>query len=194
MPADWLVYWITRPFGLLLVALALAFPFVLWRVVLGTRFAKVGFIPLFLGYGLAAVGLLLANLTSSYLEFNSRVSANALSEAQRWTTIPGWTFYLTVLSLVFVLPMLGLFAAPVCAWLLRRNCFTYGSMSIALIGTWLALALLAWSFPSNEWHRTHRFESLLSFLSSFGLSIASVGLPFLLGIYLATRWRPSAEA
>jgi hypothetical protein len=112
MPSDWLFYWMTLPSGLAVMAGAVALPFVVWAVLLGKARAEVGYKPLALAYLLTAIGLLLVNVGWSYLEFNSRVARDVLPEAQRWSTVAGWTVYMSILSLVIMLPLLGLFGVP----------------------------------------------------------------------------------
>ena len=46
MATDFLVYWMMQPFGLALIGLSLAIPFLCWWLVLGKTFATVGFKPL----------------------------------------------------------------------------------------------------------------------------------------------------
>ena len=187
MPTDWLFHWMTRPSGLVVLVAAIALPFAIWAVLLGKARPAVGYKPLALAYLLAAVGLLLMNFGSSYIEFSSRVTTNVLPEHQRWSTVPGWTVYTFVLSLVVALPLLGLLGVPAAALLLRARRLSPAIAACGLVGLWLLLSTLAWVFPSNEWHRTHRFESFLSFLSSFARPIAFVGIPFLGGIYAGSR-------
>ncbi|WP_425260351.1 hypothetical protein ACPOLB_05715 [Rubrivivax sp. RP6-9] len=194
MATDWLVYWMTRPEGLALIALAVAVPFAIWRMILGPRFVSVGFAPLATGYALAGVGLALTTLISSHVEFTSRVSTGALVESDRWSIVPGWSFYFVVLSLILVLPLLGLIGTPASAWLLRKRCLSHRSIAGALVGVWLVVAALAWLTPSNEWHRTHKLESLGMWLSTVGASVVAVGLPFVYGIYLVARRRERSEA
>ena len=194
MAPDWLVYWMTRPSGLAAIALAIAAPFALWRLVLGRRFRPAGFAPLAAGYALAGFSLVLVTLVWSYIEFTSRVAAGGLVESQRWAVVPGWVVYFSVLSLAIALPILGLFAVPASAWLVRKNCLHYRTMLFSLSGVWLALALLMWLLPSNEWHRTNRLESLGVSLYMAGISVVSVGLPFLFGIFFVARHRANAEA
>jgi hypothetical protein len=194
MPSDWLFYWMTLPNGLAAIGAAVALPFVFWAVLLGKARSVVGYKPLALAYLLAAIGLLLVNFGSSYLEFSSRVASNALAEDKRWSTVLGWTVYTFVLSLVAVLPLLGLLGVPAAALLVRTRRLSVSAIACGLLGMWFVLSGLAWAFPSNEWHRTHRMESLLSFLSSFALPIAFVGLPFLGGIYAgSSRYRASSQ-
>lgn len=187
MPSDWLFYWMTLPGGLTAIALAIGLPFALWAALLGKARNVVGYSPLALAYLLAAVGLLLLNFGSSYIEFSARVSNNVLSEQQRWPTVSGCTVYTFVLSLVVALPLLGFLAVPMAALLLRVRHFSVTVIACSLVAFWLALSGLVWAFLINDWERTHRLESLLSYLSSFGLPIAFVGVPFLGGIYVRAR-------
>ena len=189
MAPDWLVYWLTRPLGLAFIALAIAVPFALWRLVLGPQFTRAGFAPLAAGYIFAALGLVLVSFTWSYFEFNSRVAAGGLAETQRWTIVPGWSIYFVILSLAAVLPILGLIATPASAWLVKKKCLSYGSIAVSLLTVSTTLAVLMWSFPSNEWHRTNRLESLGVALSTSGVSTVTVGAPFLLGIFIVIRRR-----
>lgn len=193
MASDWLVYYMTRPLGLAAMALAIAFPFLVWRVVLGKVSAQVGYKPLAAGYVLAMVGLLSMNFMSSYLEFSSRVANGALTEAERWKHVPGWGLYITVMSLLFILPVLGLVATPVSALLLRRGMLSLRAMFAALVSAWLLVSVCLWFLPSNEWHRTHRFDSLVSFLSSIGIGFLFVAVPFSLGVYAVSRERAGNE-
>lgn len=193
MPTDWLFYWMTLPTGLIAIVAAVALPFFIWRLVLSSSFSSVGFVPLAAGYLLAAVGLFTVNFISSHLEFSARVAKNMLPEAQRWATVPGWTIYVSVLSLVLVLPLLGLVAVPVAAWLLKLRRMSFKTIAVGIVGVWLSLALIAWAIPSNEWHRTHRLESLQTWLTTLAPTVALVGLPFLLGIHIAARRCRNAE-
>jgi len=193
MPTDWLFYWMTLPSGLAAIAAAIALPFVIWAALLGKARSAVGYKPLAFAYLLAGVGLLLLNFGSSYVEFNSRVASNVLPEPQRWSTVPGWTVYTFVLSLVIALPILGLLGVPVAALLLRAQRLSPAIVAFCLVALWLLLSGIAWAFLGNEWHRTYRVESLLSILSGFALPIAFVGIPFFGGIYAGSR-RYRAEA
>jgi hypothetical protein len=194
MATDWLVYWMTRPAGLALIALAVAFPFAIWRIFLGRSFSRVGFAPLAAGYALSGIGLYLGSMAWSCIEFSSRVRSGALAETERWSIVPGWSVYFSVLSLIGVLPMLGLLGVPASAWLTRRHCLNHKSIAMALGILWVVLALVAWSIPSNEWHQTHRLQSLGTWLSTVGVSVFTVGLPFLYGIYFIARRRIATEA
>lgn len=193
MATDWLFYYMTLPTGLAVIALAVALPFLVWRLVLGKAFSGVGFKPLASAYAFAALGLLALNFVSSHVEFSSRVANNVLPETQRWATVPGWTIYITVLSLIAVLPLLGLVGVPAAALLLRLRRLSIVSVAAALVATWLVLVLIVWSFPSNDWHRTHRLDSLAMWLTEIGPSVLLVGLPFLGGIYLTSKGYRSAE-
>ena len=194
MPSDWLFYWMTLPSGLAVIAAAVALPFLVWRIVLASTFSRIGFMPLAAAYCAAAVGLLSLNFVSSHIEFSARVAKNMLPEAQRWPTVTGWTIYISVLSLVLVLPLLGLAAVPASAWLLKTRRLTLRVIAAVLVGVWLVLAVAVWAFPSNEWHRTHRLESMGMWLTSLATPIALVGLPFLLAIYRLSRGYREAEA
>lgn len=187
MASDWLFYYMVQPFGLIAIAMGVGLPFLLWRLILGQTFHSVGFKPLAFGYLLAAGGLFIYNLISSYFEFSARVSTQMLSEADRWSTVPGWTVYITVLSLIFVLPLLGLLAAPLSAALLRFRRFSVLSIFVFVAGSWLLVALVGWLTPSNQWHETHRLESLRVWLMDLLPGFVCVGLPFLLGIYKTLR-------
>lgn len=193
MPTDWLFYWMTLPLGLAAIALVVALPFALWRIVLANKFKGIGFKPLATGYAFSAIGSLVANFGSSYLEFSARVSKDVLPEAQRWSIVPGWTIYITVLSLILVLPLVGLVGVPVSALLLKLRRLSYKSIVVLVIVTWLALALAAWTFLSNEWDRTHRLDSLTMWLTELAPNVAFIALPFLLGVYYASRSYRNAE-
>ena len=187
MPSDWLFYWLTRPGGLLLIGMAIGVPFLVWRMTLGPKYAPIGSKPLALAYLYAGIGLVTMAFGASYSEFSDRVAGGLLPEAQRWSIVPGWTIYMTVLSLVLVLPLLGLIAVPVGASLLKRARLTLRNIGFCALVAWLALASLFWALPGNEWQRTHRLESFLT--SSKGLlpGIFLVALPFMLGIYNGAR-------
>lgn len=184
MPTDWLFYWMTLPSGLALIGLATGIPFIIWRLVLGRAYTEIGFKPLVAAYVCAIAGLAAMAFISSHFEFNSRVAQGVLPEAQRWSTVPGWSIYLAVLSLIFVLPLAGLVGTPLSALLLRLRRFTYANIAIATVALWLSLAVLAWVLEVNEWHRTHSFESFFMFLKDLVPSILLIALPFLLSI----RW------
>jgi hypothetical protein len=177
----------TLPSGLAGIALAVALPFLFWRLLLAKTFGAIGYKPLAVGYSFAALGLVITNFASAYLEFNSRVSKNVLSEAQRWSAVPGWTVYLTVLSLIFALPLIGLLGVPVSAILLRLRRLTYANIAALVLVFWCGLALIAWALPTNEWHRTHCLESLMLWVTEIAPSALLVALPFLVGIYFTSR-------
>jgi hypothetical protein len=193
MATDWLVYYMTRPLGLAAIALAVALPFLVWRLVLGRASTQFGYKPLAAGYLFAAAALLSMNLSFSYFEFSSRVASGALSEAERWKHVPGWSLYVSVISLLFILPMLGLIATPVSALLLRRGALSIKAISAVVVSAWLLVSVCIWLSPSNEWHRTHRLESLLNSLSAIGVGFLFVAVPFSLGIYAASRERARNE-
>jgi hypothetical protein len=193
MPTDWLFFWMVQPYGLGLIALAIAIPFLFWRLVLGGAFSAVGFKPLVAGYIAALVGLSVQSLLSSYIEFSVRVSNGVLAEPERWSIVPGWAIYLGVLSLVVVLPILGAIGVPWSAALVKRNWLGYRSIFGTVLLVWLSLALLVWLLPSNEWHRTHRLESFALGLKDLVPSVLLVGLPFLFAIFFATRAGSRAE-
>ncbi|MDP1740046.1 hypothetical protein [Polaromonas sp.] len=193
MALDWLFYWMTQPAGLALIAVAVALPFIVWRIVLGQAFRRIGFKPLLAAYALAAVGLLVANFSSAYIEFSARVADKLLTEAQRWDTLPGWTIFRLFIALVFVLPLLGLVGVPVAALLLKLRRLTVKTMVAAVLASWLTLVLVAWAIPTNDWDRDHRLESLTMWLTELAPGVLLVGLPFLLGVYLASRSYRHAE-
>jgi hypothetical protein len=193
MPTDWLAYWMTRPWGLVLVAVAVALPFGLWRLVLGHTHSAVGFKPLVLGYLCAGAGSAVLAFTSSYFEFSERVANGVLPESQRWSIVPGWSVYLGVLSLTIVLPLLGLIGVPFSAVLVRRRCLTIKTIIVSALVCWLFLATFVWMFPGNEWHRTHRFESFTVFLSALAPGMVLIALPFLLAVHRASSSFRHAE-
>ncbi|MDP1954599.1 MAG: hypothetical protein Q8M51_00560 [Polaromonas sp.] len=193
MALDWLFYWMTQPAGLALIAVAVALPFIVWRIVLGQAFRRIGFKPLLAAYALAAVGLLVANFSSAYIEFSARVADKLLTEAQRWDTLPGWTIFRLFIALVFVLPLLGLVGVPVAALLLKLRRLTVKTMVAAVLASWLTLVLVAWAIPTNDWDRDHRLESLTMWLTELAPGVLLVGLPFLLGVYFASRPYRHAE-
>jgi hypothetical protein len=194
MALDWLFYWMTEPLGLAAIALAVAVPFILWRLVLGQVFGRIGFKPLVAAYALAAPGLLLVNFVSSHIEFSSRVTDGLLQETQRWSIVPGWTVYGSVISLLFVLPLLGLVGVPVSGLLLKLRRLSFKTIGMVGLASWLTLALVAWSIPTNDWDRDHRLESLTLWLTELAPGVACVALPFLLGVYFASRSYRHAES
>lgn len=187
MATDWLFYWMTRPSGLALIGLAVLVPFIFWRLLLGNAFAGVGFAPLAVAYACAALGLLLVNFGTSYVEFSSRASAGLLQEAQRWSIVPGWTIYSAMISLIYVLPLLAIVAVPLAALLLRARKLKYLNIAIAAVTLWLGLAVLAWFSPINEWQRTHRIASFVGLLRELLPGIVLVAVPFFLGVHGLTR-------
>ena len=185
MPTDFLVYWLTRPLGLLLIAAMIAVPFIFWRVLLGKAYAAIGLLPLVAAYAAALAGLVAAAFAFAYLEFSSRVADGLLAEDERWSLVPGWTIYMVVLSSVFVLPVMGLVGVPVGAWLVRSNRLSYGIIMVTTIGFWLTLTTIFWAFPLNHWHQTHRLESFVRILGEFLPGVLFVAMPFLIALRLA---------
>ncbi|MGX4643480.1 hypothetical protein [Massilia sp. SYSU DXS3249] len=187
MPTDWLFYWMTLPLGIVVTIGVAALPFALWRSLLGPTYQHIGIRPYLMGYGAGLLGLVLLSFTSSYLNFNEQAAAGLLREAQRWTIVPGWTVYIAVISLVIVLPLLGLIGVPVSAFLLKRSRFSVRNMILALAACWLALTVLLWLFPTNDWHRNHRLASFTMILRELFPGIAFVAGPFAMAIHWATR-------
>jgi hypothetical protein len=83
--------------------------------------------------------------------------------------------------------LLGLIGVPVSAILLKRGKFDFRPITATLVIFWLALVVLVWFFPSNEWHCTHRLESFTSTLMGSLPTIGLVTFPFAMGIHWATR-------
>jgi hypothetical protein len=156
VPTDWVVYWMIGPAGLLIIGIAAALSVFLWSIVLGHASTRVGIRPLLIGYACGASGLLLCSFLQSFHEFSNRASEGVLQEAQRWSIVPGWTLYLSVLSLIYALPLATIVGVPTTALLLRMGKFTYASMAAKAVVIWLSLAILLWAFPTNAWHRIHR--------------------------------------
>lgn len=171
-----------QPYGLGLIALAIAIPFLFWRLVLGKAFTAIGFRPLLVGYVAATVGLAVQSFSSSYLEFSTRVTSGILSDTDRWSIVPGWAIYAAVLSLLVVLPILGVIAVPLSAKLLKHKWLNYRSIFVTTLAVWVAFALIVWLFPSNEWHHIHRLESFATLLKELAPGVLLVGLPFLFAI------------
>jgi hypothetical protein len=186
MATDFLFYWMMQPFGLALIGLSLAIPFLFWWLVLGKTFAGVGFRPLIIGCVSAAIGLLIANFGWAYAEFSARVARGVLQEERRWAIVPGWTVYTSVLSLILVIPLMAL-GAPYTAFLIRLRKLNFVTIALSVLGLWLAIVLVVWVSPSNEWHRAHRLESLVRLLWESLPGIVLVAVPFLLGIHAASR-------
>ena len=189
MGPEYVVYYMTRPLGLLCIGIALAIPFVIWRLILGSKFVAVGYAPLLFGYIASLAGLFLMALGTSYTEFTHRVEAGFLEEGLRWTTIFGWSMSFSLLSLLTVLPTLGVLVTPVVGYYVRTKKFTPYFICRVVLLTWIALAIATWTFPSNLWHMTHRLESLQMALTRNALAVSMVGLPFLLAIYLCVELR-----
>ncbi len=192
MATDWAFYYLTRPLGLLVIALLVAMPFGIWRLLMGKSFARFGLKPLGAGYLAAAIGLTLFHFASSYIEFSRRVEAGILEESARWSTVPWWTVYVGVLSLMFVLPVLGLLAVPISAFLLKAGKLSYKAILIVCLSFWLLMVLAMWLTPTNQWHETHRFESLQMIGLELLPGVVAIGMPFLLAVLLVGR-RQHAE-
>lgn len=187
MPTDWLFFWLTRPGGLALIGVAVALPFLIWRAMLGRAFSEIGIKPLAYAYLWAAIGLALMSFAGSYFEFSGRVASGILPETQRWSIVPGWSIYIAVLSLIFVLPLLGLVGVPLAAALLKRGHLTPLKIASCVLVVSLTLTVLGSAFPGNEWHRTHRFESFVMGLKGILPGMIFIALPFMLAIYLTSR-------
>jgi len=187
MATDWLVYWLISPLGAILFAAAVGLPIIMWRLTLGSDFAAIGSKPLALGYLYAGIGLTGVNFVACYMDFSSRVASGILAESQRWSVVPGWTLYSTILTLVIVLPLLGVVGVPVVASVLKRALLTPGNIAIFTLTVWLALSGLGWCFPGNEWHRAHRLESFLMWLQNLLPGTLFIALPFMLAIYHGSR-------
>jgi len=183
---DWLVYYMMQPAGLMLVGLAIAIPFVFWRLILGNTFAGVGFTPLVIAYTSALLGVLVASFISSYSHFSHRVAIGLLEEGPRWSLLPGWTIYRAALSLILLLPLLAIVGVPLSAVLLRKQRLTYASIAAMAVALWLVLALVGWAMPPN---RVSFFDWLMGLLPG----IVLVMVPFFVGIRVSLRSRPPTE-
>ena len=150
---------------------------------LGKKFNLVGLRPLVIGYACATLGLLVYSFTWSYLQFDDRIAKGLLGQNERWSVVTGWTIYLAVLNLIFVLPGLGLILVPVSAALLKFQKLDLRRLVVVIVAVWLAVVLITWSSPSNQWHIEHRLESLQWALVEFISPIMLIALPFMLGIW-----------
>lgn len=178
MATDGLFLALVHPIGLVLIAIAIGLPCTLWvRMVRSSQLPHRGRIIL-MAYAAALSGLLVSSAASSYLEFSSRAASGMLQEAQRWSIVPGWTIYVMVLALLVVLPLLAFVGVPVSAFLVRRSRLSVWTATGALFGAFLLSVLLLWSFPSNEWHRTHRLDSLFLIARELLSAFAIVGGAF----------------
>jgi hypothetical protein len=186
MATDILVIWMMKPFGLALIGLSLAIPFLFWCLVLGSAFTTLGFRPLIIGGAAAAIGLCIVNFASASIEFSARVARGLLQEGRRWALVPGWAAYTSVLLLTLIIPLVAL-AAPYAALLIRLRKLSFVAVALSALGLWLVLSFVGWAMPLNEWHRTHRLESLIRWLGDFLPGIPLVAVPFLLGIYGVSR-------
>lgn len=195
MPTDWLFYWMTLPFGIVIIGLAICLPFGFWRAILGPMYKTIGIWPYAAGYLGSLAGLAILTLGTAYFEFNNRVAAGLLEESQRWQIVPGWSGYIAIISLIFLLPLTGFFGVPISAFLLRRNRLNLRNIVGVLALLWLALASVSWSLPGNEWQRKHRLESFTSILTGLVPGIVLVALPFLVGIrYVAVNRLRTVDA
>jgi hypothetical protein len=187
MPTDWLLYWLSGPLGLVLIALAMAIPFLFWRLLLGKAHAQIGYAPLAAGYACAIAGVAVVVVTSSYFEFSRRVAEGMLPEAVRWATVTGWSTTQAVVALIIVVPLITVIGVPLSAALLKRRRLNYLTIAVAAVAVWLSLVTLLWARPSNEWESTHRLEFLLMLLGDLAPSIVLIALPFLLAIHRVSR-------
>lgn len=187
MASDGLFLALTHPIGLVIVALAILIPCLLWAQALRTSGLPSRRRIIAVSYLAALAGLLVSCSMSSYLEFSSRVSAGILEESQRWSVVPGWTLYMSVLSLLVVLPLLAFIGVPVSAVLLRRNRFSVPASLGALCASFMGVVVFLWLLPSNEWHRTHRFESLLMIAQELSSGFILVGGAFLAALLVQVR-------
>lgn len=185
MPTDWRVSWLTSGMGLALIATAVLVPFFIWRTMLGEAFTDIGDKPLVLAYAWVAVGLVGMSFVGCYMEFSGRVASGLLRETQRWSIVPGWTIYATMMWLVFVLPLLGLIGVPAVASLLTRGLLTPRAIAVRVLALWLALTIVGWALPDNEWHRTHRLESFMMGAKELLPGMFFIVVPFIVAIY---RW------
>jgi hypothetical protein len=149
--------------------------------------AAIGIKPLAFAYLYAGVGLVGMNFVGCYMDFSKRVASGMLTESQRWSVVPGWAIYSTILLLVVVLPLLGLVGVPVTATFLKRALLTPRNIAVCTLVVWLALTSVGWAFPGNEWHRAHRLESFMMWLKNLLPGILFIALPFMLAIYKGSR-------
>lgn len=189
MATDWAFHYLTQPLGLLILAAGIAIPFLIWRVVLGKSFTAFGVKPLALAYVAALVGLVVLVFIWSYSEFTNRVEEGLLQEDTRWSTVTGWTVYMGVLSLVFVLPLLGLVGVPLGAVLLRKGWLTVKSMVAVLLAVWLSFTLVILSLDTNfwRWGRHDQLESLGTNLLETLPGVLLIAAPFLGALLLTSK-------
>jgi hypothetical protein len=183
MPTDFLFYGMTRPAGLTIIGLALAVPFVLWRLVLGEGFRPIGFGPLVLAYACTALGYFVLIFASAYTDFSARVARGLLAEEQRWSIVPGWTIYELVLFLILLLPFLTL-AAPYAALLLRLHSLKWSSIIATSLGVWVALGLLMWLIALVD-----KPPELARLIGWFRDLLPGIAFVVVLGVYLAPSSR-----
>ncbi|MFO0990322.1 MAG: hypothetical protein U1E67_00120 [Hyphomicrobiales bacterium] len=187
MALDFVVIWFLGRAGLLFVFVGLLIPSLLWRAILGPAYPRVGVSPLAFAYLAALVGLILVSFGTSYLEFSSRVDNHLLDEGERWSIVPGWTIYMGVLQLLMAIPALAIFCVPLAALLVRVQRVSLRYIVVVVVLGWILCIAFLWLSPTNQWHRTHRLESVKWHAIETSPMIFLVALPFFVSLWLWLR-------
>jgi hypothetical protein len=176
--AELLIVWMIFP-GALIVAALIALTFGLWSKFLGDASARYRRRALANGYLAAGLGLLACSFITANMQFNSM--SQWLIEKERWSKVSGYML-LNVLVGLWLGPLLILITLPGIGFLLRTKRLNLSSITLVLLALWFCLTLLSWAFPQNDWHLTHRLESLKMWLASMFWPVALIAGPFLLAV------------
>ena len=181
MPTDFLYYWLVQPLGLASLSAITAVSFLAWRLVLGPAYRVYGPKPLAVAYAVAVCGHALLNFYFSNQEFTARVSRNVLEEASRWSIVPGWTLYMSVLTLLLLLPLLVVLSALAAA-LLRSRKYSYRVVATISLGFVVLAGVGVWWFSSGSWMLIDHLALLAATLGAAAFAVALTVLPFLAAI------------
>ena len=180
-----------QPLGLLCIAVALAVPFVIWRLVLGKRVVVIGYAPLAVALTSSLLGLFLAKLWAVHGGIPHPIVLGSVSRPTEWGMAVNWATQSSMLALLSTLPTLGLVATPLASYFLRTGRLTLPLIGRVLFLIWIALALASWSFPATTWHVENRLASLQYYLTQSAICVCMVGAPYALLMYVCVRSRAS---
>lgn len=155
-----------------------------------TSFLGLGRSRIARGYLGAMAVLFIYSAIDSVILGRTKVALGHVTAAEAHRLTPGWTLYLFILMVPFVVFFLSVVGLPALA-LLRR--LRFASVAGALIASQVFAALLAlWPAvsPYNLWCETHRLECISGAFVSASILSAAISLGFALTAKLPW-WRGS---
>jgi hypothetical protein len=186
MALDFFIAVFLTPGWFLFEAVCLAGSLLLWRLLLGSTYSRVRWLPLVGGFVGFFLGTALLSAIGAWQTYVARL-ASGVEMPPLGDVLLGWTANLFAILATLGPPFIAITLLPVAVFLLRRDRLGFASVALILVALWLAAAFLSWVRPSNSWEEAHRLEALFRSLVGWAPTIVGLGATFFLGIGLTVR-------